>query len=316
MSEAVKQDYPCSMGDLYSIMETGWGNYKVKVASFTAFKGIYNAGLATTALAAIGAAKTLPDDAARSAAAETLRVGLVKMSKTCLLNFRMLKSYIETAFTDSDLWAIQFSAAGQDYYDAAGNEDWEGMESLLSSAKNYLTTNTTLLLGVAPNLNMPAAFPATFTTAATAFSTQYGQFKAAMETSAATAAKITANNACYKTFMSMMKDGQLIFANDFETKKLFVFNTIWDMINPPKSGIKGMVKASGTNEPLGGASLKIQKEGEVAITITTDDDGSYSQRLSVGKFTVTVMATGFANQTKSFELQADGYKTIDFEMVV
>jgi hypothetical protein len=82
------------------------------------------------------------------------------------------------------------------------------------------------------------------------------------------------------------------------------------------SGLKGIVKAGGTNEPIGGAVLKIQKEGEVAITVVTDDDGSYSARLSAGKFVVTVMATGFTSQTKDTELKSDGYHTMDFEMVV
>jgi len=46
------------------------------------------------------------------------------------------------------------------------------MELLMQSGKNYLTLNNALLLGVAPNLNMPAAFTASFNTAATNFSTQ------------------------------------------------------------------------------------------------------------------------------------------------
>ena len=314
MSTLVKPEYRCSQKDLYSIMETAWANYTLKLNNFTAHKAIYNAAYKTTALAAISSAKALPDDVSRGAVAESLRITMVKASKTCLLNFQMLKSYIETAFSDRDQWPIQFKAAGSEYYRDAASENWESLELLNQSAKNYLSTNNALLLGTAPNLNMPAGFTATFTAAANSFSNQYLAFKSAEETSIATAAKISANNACYRTMMGMMKDGQIIFANDVETKKLFVFTTLWDLINPRVAGIRGMVKVAGSNEALT-ATITIQKEGEQAIELQTDDDGSYSRKLSAGNFMLTVRAEGFAMQTKAFTLSDDGYKTFDFVMM-
>ena len=168
MANYVRPEYNCSQKDLYSIMETAWANYTLKLTNFTAHKAIYNAAFKTTAVAAIAAAKALPDDSTRGAVAESLRITLVKNGKTCLLNFQVLKSYIETAFTDRDQWPVQFKAAGSDYYREASQEDWESMELLNQSAKNYLTANNTLLLGVAPNLNMPATFTASFTTVVSA----------------------------------------------------------------------------------------------------------------------------------------------------
>ena len=315
MADFVKPEYPCAQKDLYSIIETAWANYQLKLASFTAHKGLYNAAYKTTALAAVAAAKALPDDVTRSAAAETLRVGLVKMGDICLLNFRLLKSYIESAFADRDVWEIQFKAAGQQYYAKAGNEDWESMELMNVAAKNYLTANNTLLLGTAPNLNMPATFTASLNLAATNFAAQYLSFKSAEETSTATATKITANNACYRTLTGMLRDGQVIFANDLETKKLFVFSSLWDLINPPVAGMKGEVKVSGTNEPIGGATISIQKEGEVAFEMLTEDDGSYSHQVSEGKYTIVVSANSYVTQSKEVDMKADGYKTFDFAMV-
>jgi hypothetical protein len=163
---------------------------------------------------------------------------------------------------------------------------------------------------------MPATFTAAVTTTATNFSAQYLLFKSAEETSPATAAKINANNACYRTLTGMLRDGQVIFANDLETKKLFVFSTLWDLINPPVAGIKGEVKVSGTNEPIGGATISIQKEGEVAIDILTEDDGSYSHQVSAGKYTISVSADGYVSQSQEVEMKAEGYKTFDFEMVL
>ena len=315
MANFIKPEYPCAQKDLYSIIETAWANYQLKLTSFTAHKAFYNAAYKTTALAAELAAKTLPDDVTRSATAETLRVSLVKMGDICLLNFRTLKSYIESAFTDRDVWEIQFKAAGQQYYAEAGNKDWESMELLNVAAKNYLTTNNTLLLGTAPNLNMPATFTASLTLAATNFANQYLTFKSAEETSSATAVKINANNACYRTLTGMLRDGQVIFANDLETKKLFVFSTLWDLINPPVAGMKGDVKVNGSNEPIVGATISIQKVGEVAFEMLTDDDGRYSHQVSAGKYTIMVSAVGYVSQTKSVDMKDDGYKRFDFEMV-
>ncbi len=317
MAEPIRNEYPCAQKDLYSIIETAWANYQLKLTNFTAHKAFYNAAYKTTALAAVAAAKALPDDVTRSAAAETLRVGLVKMGDICLLNFKTLKSYIESAFTDRDVWDIQFKAAGQQYYSDAANEDWESMELLNQAMKNYiaLPANNTLLSGTPPNSNMPAAFQAAVVLAATNFSTQYLAFKSAEETSAATAIKINANNACYRTLTAMLRDGQLIFANDLENKKLFVFSTLWDLINPPIAGIKGEVKVTGTNMPIGGATLSIQKDGEVATDILTEDDGSYSHQLGAGNYTITVTADGYVSQSKTVNMKADGYKTFDFVMV-
>jgi len=315
MANQIKPEYNCAQKDLYSIMETAWANYALKLANFTSHKAIYNAAYKTTALAAVAAAKALPDDVTRGTAAEVLRVGLVKMGKICLLNYQLLKSYIETAFTDRDLWEIQFKAAGGEYYREASNEDWESLEMLNQAVKNYLTANNTLLVGTAPNLNMPATFTAGVTTAATNFSNQYLLFKSAEETSPATAVKINANNACYRTLTGMLRDGQVIFANDLETRKLFVFSTLWDLINPPVAGMKGEVKVMGTNVPIGGATISIQKESEVAFEMLTDDEGSYSHQVSVGKYSIAVSAVGYVSQSKEVEMKADGYKTFDWVML-
>ncbi len=315
MANFVRPEYNCSQKDLYSILETAWANYTLKQTNFTAHKAIYNPAFKTTAVAAIAAAKALPDDSTRSAVAESIRINLVKAGKTCLLNFQFLKSYIETAFSDKLQWPVQYKSAGGDYYREAGQEDWESLELLNQSAKNYLTNNNSLLLGVAPNLNMPATFTASLTNAATAFSALYLSFKSAEETSALTAVKINANNACYRTMTGMLKDGQVIFANDLETRKLFVFRTLWNLINPPVAGIKGEVKVISTNEPIAGATISIQKEGEVAFEMLTDDDGRYSHQVSAGKYTISVSAVGYVSQTKSVDMKDDGYKRFDFEMI-
>ena len=65
MADIVNKDYPCSQKDLYSVLETAWGNNGVHLARFTAFKALYTLPFKTTALSAIASAKALPDDDAR-----------------------------------------------------------------------------------------------------------------------------------------------------------------------------------------------------------------------------------------------------------
>lgn len=315
MAELIKPEYRCSQKDLYSILETGWENYKIKLTDFANHKALYTATYAVDALAAIAAAKAMPDNAARTTIAETLRVELVALGLICLKNFKKLESYIKTAFPNEDLWEIQFEGAGQDYYAEAANEDWESMQSMLQSGHNYIDANETLLLGVAPNLNMPAGFLAAFDLATANFNAKYLAFKSAEETSEATAAKVKANNECYSTAIDMMADGQLIFSDNAEAKKLFVFNTIWELINPPVSGVKGSVKVAGTNAQLSGAVVKTQKTGEVAVQTLTDVEGNYSKQLSIGDYIISVNADGYVSQTMNVTMNATGFKTFDFEMV-
>jgi hypothetical protein len=93
MANLIKADYPCSQKDLYSVLETAWGNNGVHLARFTAFKALYTLPFKTTALSAIASAKALPDDDARSGASELMHITLVNMGKICLQNFQFLKLY-------------------------------------------------------------------------------------------------------------------------------------------------------------------------------------------------------------------------------
>lgn len=310
-----KTNYRCSQGDLYSVSETGWENYKKYQARFTAYKGKYTATTRTDALAAISAAKALPDDDARSAVAALLHVDVEKAGKVCLGNFQFLLGYIDEIWKDKVSRDVQYVAAGQRRYAAAANNDWEAMDSMNTSAKNFITANTTVLLGVAPNLNMPATFPATFNTGVTDFVTKYGAFKTASETGTLTGAKIKANNDCHDALTAMFADAQKIFLNEPDIARMFQFSYLLSLINQKIVGMRGTVKETGTNKPIGGAQISAQKVGEVAVVFVTEADGSYSKILSAGMFVVTVTAANYVSQTVDVEL-VDTMKGVDFEMVV
>jgi len=69
--------------------------------------------------------------------------------------------------------------------------------------------------------------------------------------------------------------------------------------------MKGDVKVRGTNVPIVSATVSIQKEGEVALNIQSDDEGSYSHQVGAGKYTIAVSTGGVVSQTKVGDMKAD-----------
>jgi hypothetical protein len=307
-------DYPCSQGDLYSALETAWGNYGVHLTRFTAFKALYTLAYKTTAMTAIATAKAMPDDDARSGASELLHIGLVSMGNICTQNFQFLKSYIDTAYPDPQVQKVQYVIAGQNYYRGATRGDWEDMVLLNTNAKNYLALPANVTALTAGN-NMPPAFVTTQKTASDNFDAQYASFKLAEETSVETAAKIKANNLCYNTGIAMMKDAQVIFMNEPEILTKFVFKNLLDLINPPVAGIKGNIKEAVTNDVIANATILAQKDGEPAENIAIDVNGDFAKQLAEGHYKITVDAIGYIDQVFDIDLKLTGLKTLNVELV-
>jgi hypothetical protein len=314
MADIVNKDYPCSQKDLYSVLETAWGNYGVHLARFTAFKALYTLPFKTSALSAIASAKAMPDDDARSGASELLHIGLVNMGKICLQNFQFLKSYIDTAFTDPAVQKVQYVIAGQNYYRDASRQDWESMVLMNTNAKNYLALPANVTALTAGN-NMPATFVVTQKTASDNFDVQYNNFKMAEETSVETATKIKANNLCYQSGISMLKDAQVIFMNEPEILTKFVFSNLLGLINPAVAGIKGNIKEIDTNAVIANVVLTAQKEGGIVQNISVDVNGEFGEQLSEGKYSVRCGAVGYVEQVFDMDLKLTGFKTLNVELV-
>src|SRR3972149_3582174 len=189
-------NYNCSQQDLYSALNTLWDNYGQDLADFTAYKPSYTAAVRAAAKAAIAAAKALPDDQARGAAAEQLRIKVAKKADVVIGNFLQTKGYINGVFAQ-EFRKPNYESAGQNNYRKATNDDWESVSGMGTSMNNYLALNNVLLQ--AGGTNMPAGFPATVAANVTSFETDYAAFKLASETGVATNTKILAKNACYTT---------------------------------------------------------------------------------------------------------------------
>lgn len=314
MGNLIKADYPCSQMDNYSVLETAWGNFGLHLARFTSYKPLYNLALKTSSLASIASAKAMPDDDARSGSSVVLRIGLVNMGKICLQNFQFLKGYIESAFVGKDLQNAQFVIAGMNYYSGAGNEDWEMMVSLNSSAKNYLALPANVTALTAGN-NMPATFVATQKTASDNFDVQYASFKLAEETSVETANKIKANNLCYHAGMQMLSDGQKIFMNEPEILTKFVYSNLLALINPAVAGVKGNIKEAITNDVIANGKISAQRDGFPADDVPVDVYGDFGQQLKEGHYKIVVSADGYVEQIFDMDLKLTGLKTLNVELV-
>ena len=266
--------YRCTQQALYSIANTIYANCKIKLAQFAAYKAKYTVVYVDALIAAVTAAKNIPDEEMRNSAYETLRVDLVPLNDTCKENFQLLKGYINDSYVEAQ-WKNKYEAAGQTMYNGASGENWEMTVGMNTAMKLFVSAEAAVLaVNLDGDPNMPAAFALKITSDSNAFDLKYDAFKLARQTADETAAKITANNNVYTKLMTVCDDGQRIFANDEATRKMFVFEAVKLIVSPPgTAGLKVTVKKASDNSLVQGATVTIQAAGGVPISLITDAEG-------------------------------------------
>lgn len=270
MPQEPKANYPCTQQALYSIADTIYGNLEAQLLKFSAYKAKYTGAFITALKNKLTAAKNIPDEEMRNSAFEVLRLQLIPLNNKCAANFQLLKGYINDAYP-KDQWETRYEAAGQTYYRNAKDENWEMMVGVNTAMKNFINAE---LANLTANNNMPAAFKNTVTADSNAFDLKYSAFKIARQTSDETAVKINANNGVYASVVSVCDDGQRIFADKEDTKKMFIFDVVKAIVSPPGSAsLKVTVKKASDNTPVPQAVVTIQMAEGVPITLTTDATG-------------------------------------------
>ncbi len=293
----MKNLYSCSQSELYTICELGWNSCNQHITQFADLKAKYTTQYIADRLAEIQAAEILPDEQARNSVPEQYRIQLEQATKTVLESYQRLKRYIAEAYPP-ELQKPQLEAAGQLYYTAAANNNWDKVKLLLISANNYLTNN---LNDLTANLNMPATFPATFATQATNFNTLHIKFLDSEETASIQAQqKIQANNNIYSSLMSMFLDGQEIFRQDEATQKQFIFTEVLLKVSGAgTAGIKGYITDSQNEDPISNATVQILNKSAL-----TDSDGRYQiLQLPAGIHTLKVEVAGYQPKTQTITIQ-------------
>ncbi len=298
-----KAEYPCSQKDLYTIVLLGWKSYDDFKADFIAFKTTYNAQLPIDQLAALAAARALPDETTREDIHKSLRLEMLPLGLICLEKWSDMSSYIEDAFAE-DQYQSKRMAAGLGYFDAALREDWESMSELMSKGVLFAEAHEAELL--TPG-GMPATFIQDLKDAAAAFNVKMQLFlNAEVTAKVQTDAKLNANNAVYRRLKKMFRDGKKIFRKQPAIRDQFVFEILLELLGKKPGGanmldVSGNVSMMGTGLPVKGVLVKAG-DGEGALETSTDAAGNFIFKDNDVKveLTVPIMVSfpGLEPQTK------------------
>ncbi len=271
-----ERNFGCSEKNLYTIISIGWTSFLSFLSFFTAFKTTYTATYGNDQLAALAAARLLPDEAARDEVHKTLRTQLVPLSVAAVNKWSDMSSYIRDAFPPAE-YEDKRNAAGHGYFEDALNFDWDAVNRLLDRGLSFLTDNNAALTAT----GMPPTYVADYVLAKDAFSTKYLQFTEAEEESKRlTDVKTVINNDMYLALTNMFEDGKKIVRDNPSVREQFTFNIILGLIsggNPaPSTGMKfyGLVTDASGN-PIVGATVSASNS-EGSESTTTGVGGLYS----------------------------------------
>jgi hypothetical protein len=222
--EKPRADYNCEQMELLAIAFAGWNSCRRYVNDFTDFKPKYTLGFIDGKLAAIKAARAMPDEMVRHAMVHQKLMVLRRKAEDCLIGWQQLKRYIKGAFGKRELFETKLQEAGHAFYRDASKEDWEQVYGLMNAGKYFIAGHVAELTA---NDNMPLGFENTFDNLIVAFNGAYLAFvKEEEDMVVMTAAKIIACNAVNRDLAEMFADGQHIFRFDAAKRKQFVFEHV------------------------------------------------------------------------------------------
>ncbi len=307
----ITANYPCSQQELYMVCRLGWQSCEENLAAFTDFKTTYDAALITTRRTEVEAAAGLPDFQTRDSISEGFRVELKTLARKCLANWQRLKRHIADAWP-AEQQKNKTEAAGQNYYEKAGNFEWDACRGLLASGLSFIDDNMATLTAA----GMPAGFQPVFKNDKILFENKQQEFLNSVETGKIeTETKGKANNDIYAKVINMFLDGQEIFKNEDAVKDQFVFDQVLGVVSgTDAAGFKGVIKDSVTGLPVAGAVLTVKGS---AKTATSDADGRYKiTGLAAGEYQVTVGAEGYVGQEINQVVKVGTESNLDISMVL
>lgn len=307
--------YKCKQSELYEAVDLVLDNLTARLPFFVMKKAKYTAAYVTTVRAQKVAARVMLNDEQRKAIVTGARIQLKLYTATPLQMMHDLGSYIRTAWKDKDLQKARRQEAGMHRMDEVEANDWEELPDMMQMADSFITKYSVELLA---GDNMPAGFgalvAAEVATADSAVS-QFMALKNAMETN--TASKVGANNALFDEVMTICLDGQDYYSTNEDERKLFVWDHVIETITPPgATGLKGDITDGVTFLFIGGGEVRLQKEGQPAIVIVVNEDGSYvSPNLEEGLYSVKVSAPGYVTLETTKEITTGTISRGDYTLM-
>ncbi|WP_210521287.1 carboxypeptidase-like regulatory domain-containing protein [Hymenobacter terricola] len=302
-----KSGLPVSQGDLYLLLPLAWQAYTDHLSAFAEYKSGYTEQLATTQRQALADAQALPDDSARSGQAEAVRQQLVPQLAEYLAAWQRLDGYIEEAFPDS--YDTMRNAAGHGSYEAASQNDWASVTTLLAAARTFGEDHEAELLAKG---QMPATFLTKILAAEAADVTrllgEYQQLKGTAQQGTTT--QQTANRALYDDYQKMNRDAQRIFRRQPDIARLFQTEYLLGLVRGPgQAGLRGtLTLADGTL--ASGITVAVQGPKGPVETVS-DAEGRYALPIPAGDYTLVFSGAGVARQEVPVTVAAGVKKRVD-----
>ena len=308
--KSTKTNYSTPQEILYSVCTAAWNLCSQHLQKFTDLKAYYTAAFITGKLAAVEAARQLPEIRQTLAARKIARINLINATRQVQDNWQLLKVYITKAF-EKDMVKAKLEEAGASLYSRASVDSWSAVRSLIDTANTFIAANLTALTS---DDNMPATFQATFLADGNnciECSTTFAQ--ANMSKEMATSTKIDANNAIYTSVIEMLKDGQQVFKQDEAIRIQFTFTYLASMYQGERSAkLKGYV-LNNLGQPIEGATIT---SADQKYTATSNAKGRYHiNRIAEGTYTFTVTCPGYSPIEQVITFAASTTSTVNFEMI-
>jgi hypothetical protein len=294
---------------LYSVCLAAWNLCSQNLAKFTALKAFYTEAFIDQALAAVQAAKDLPQIVQTLAYRKEARINLVNATKQVQANWQLLKLYINKAFAE-DIVRARLDGAGAAFYVKASADNWSAVRSLIDTANAFIANNLGDLMA---NDNMPADFQTKFQADGNScIELSVSHARLNIEKEMATNRKVEANNTIYASTIEMLKDGQQIFKDNAAAQKQFTFSYLVSIYRGERSAsLKGYV-VNYLGLPIEGASVVSADQKYAAIT---DDKGYYCiTRIAEGAYTFSVTCTGYVPQMQQITFTAGTASRSNFEL--
>ena len=302
-----KPTIPLSQSDLYLVLPLAWQAYSDHLGDFADYKTGYTAALATTQLKALAKAQTLPDDAARSAQAETVRQELVVQLDEYLAVWHRLDGYIEEAWPAA--YDSMRNGAGHAHYEAAAHYDWSAVTKLIAAAATFGTDHQQELV---ERGQMPPTFLTKILAAEAADVTtllgRYQQLKGTAQQGTST--QQAANQALYDDYQKMNRDAQRIFRRQPEVARLFQTEYLLGLVSGPgRAGLRGTLTLP-DGRVAAGITVAVQG-GKGPLETQTDAHGRYALAVPAGDYTVAFSGPGVARQEQAVTVRAGVKKRVD-----
>lgn len=226
--------------------------------------------------------------------------------------FLFTKGYNIEIETDKEKLKTLNKDAGQQVYDAMNPTMWKDIDALANAMLSYIPKHEKGLLAG----GMPADFVKRIENNRAALLTAY-EFLGVKEeeAKAATTARTLAGSELKAFVVAMFKDAQLVFRDDKETAKKYVWEAVLTRVRGPKeTGFGGKITSEGAKTALANATITIPA---LNLSVVSDAEGKYKfSSLAVGTYDLEITCAGYEKKIVSAkDVKANIMGRLNIELV-